>query len=77
QTGIGPANDLVRLLAVAIERAGGTHRPAIHKALEHLPTHEGVVRSHAPAFTPTRHEALGAGDVLLCRFDATGQLRPR
>ena len=77
QTGIGPAYDLVRLLAVAIERAGGTHRPAIHEALEHLPTHEGVVRSHAPAFTPTRYEALGAGDVLLCRFDAAGQLRPR
>ena len=77
QTGIGPAYDLVHLLAIAVERAGGTDRPAIQEALEHLPRHEGGVRSHAPAFTPTRHEALGADDVRLCRFDTAGRLQPR
>lgn len=77
QTGIGPAYDLVRLLAIAVERAGGTDRTAIQEALEHLPPHEGVVRSHAPAFTPARHEALDAGDLRLCRFDTAGLLQPR
>jgi branched-chain amino acid transport system substrate-binding protein len=76
-TGIGPAYDLVRLLAVAIEQAGSTKRAAIHEALEHLPPYSGVVGRFAPAFTPSRHEALGARDVLTCRFDTDGRLIPR
>ncbi len=76
QTAIGPAYDLVRLLAMAIDQTGGTHRPAIREALERLPAHEGVVRRHAPAFTPARHEGLGKDEVLLCRFDSTGLLQP-
>lgn len=76
-TGIGPAYDLVRLLAIAIDQAGSTKRVAIHEALEHLPPHSGVVGRFAPAFTPQRHEALGARDVLICRFDTDGRLVPR
>ena len=76
-TGIGPAYDLVRLLAVAIDQAGSTKRTAIHEALEHLPPYSGVVGRFAPAFTRERHEALGARDVLICRFDADGRLAPR
>lgn len=76
QTGIGPAYDLVRLLARAIDLAGSTERPAIRDALEQLGPHEGVVRRYAPAFAPGAHEALTRDDVLLCRFDARGQLVP-
>lgn len=75
-TGLGPAFDLVRLLALAIEQAGSTHRPDIQRALERLPTHEGVVKRFAPAFTPDRHEALERKDVLICRFDTAGRLAP-
>ncbi|WEN42148.1 hypothetical protein CKCBHOJB_01733 [Thauera sp. GDN1] len=76
-TGIGPAYDLVRLLGLAIEQARSTTRAAIHEALEHLPPYSGVVGHFAPAFTPLRHEALRARDVLICRFDADGRLVPR
>jgi branched-chain amino acid transport system substrate-binding protein len=76
-TGIGPAYDLVRLLAVAIDQAGSTKRTAIHAALEHLPPYSGVVGRLAPAFTRERHEALGPRGVLICRFDADGRLAPR
>lgn len=75
-TGLGPAYDLVRLLALAIAQAGSTHRPDIQRALEGLPAHQGVVKRFAPAFTPERHEALGREDVLVCRFDQRGRLLP-
>lgn len=75
-TGLGPAYDLVRLLALAIDEAGSTHRPDIRQALEQLPAHEGVVKRFAPAFTPDRHEALDRGDVLICRFDPNHRLVP-
>ena len=76
-TGIGPAYDLVRLLAVAIDQARSTQRTAIHEALEHLPPYSGVVGRFAPAFTSERHEALDKQDVFICRFDADGRLIPR
>lgn len=75
-TGLGPAYDLVRLLALAIGQAGSTHRPDIQRALERLPAHQGVVKRFAPAFAPERHEALGREDVLICRFDPRGRLLP-
>ena len=75
-TGIGPAYDLVRLLAIAIDQAKSTQRAAIHEALEHLPPYSGVVGRFAPAFTPERHEALDNQDVLICRFDTDGRLVP-
>lgn len=76
-TGIGPSYDLVQLLALAIEHAGSTDRLQIRAALEHLPAHDGLVRYYAPAFTPERHEALAATDVLLCSFDRHGRLVPQ
>ena len=74
-TGLGPAFDLVHLIALAVERAGSTHRPDIQQALEKLPPYDGLVKYLAPAFTPTRHEALGFNDVLMCRFDRQGRLQ--
>lgn len=76
-TGIGPAYDLVRLLAMAIDIAGTTHRPDIQRALEHLPPYDGLVRRFAPAFSPANHEALSRKDVLICQFDTLGRLQPR
>lgn len=76
-TGLGPAYDLVRMLALAIDLAGSTHRPAIRGALERLPPYDGLVKRFAPAFTPSRHEALNLEDVLICHFDDKGRLTPR
>lgn len=76
-TGIGPAYDLVRLLALAIDKAGSTHRPDIQRSLEQLPPYDGLVKRFAPAFTPKRHEAMERDEVLICRFDDRGRLLPR
>ena len=76
-TGIGPAYDLVQLLALAIDKAGSTHRPDIQRALEHLPPHDGLVKPFPQAFTPMRHEALDRRDVLVCQFDYRGRLVPK
>lgn len=75
-TALGPTYDLVHLLALAIDAAGTLERSVIRDTLEQLPTYYGVVKRYAPAFSGTRHDALGPEDVILCRFDALGRLVP-
>jgi branched-chain amino acid transport system substrate-binding protein len=74
--GAAHAYDLTHLLAQAIERAGSTDRKAVRDALEKLGPWRGLVRNYAPAFTPARHEALDAGDLLMARYRADGVLVP-
>jgi branched-chain amino acid transport system substrate-binding protein len=74
--GVAHTYDLTHLLALAIDRAGSTDRKAVRDALERLGTYRGLVRTYAPPFTPARHEALGAGDLLLARYRADGVLVP-
>lgn len=74
--GIAQAYDLTRLLALAIDQAGSTDPATIRSALESLPPHEGVVRAYRPAFTPSRHEAMGVEDLFLARYDERGRLLP-
>lgn len=75
-TGIAHAYDLLHLLAIAINRAGSADRMAVRDALEHLPTHRGLIKTYQPAFTPERHEALGEQDLLMARYRADGVLVP-
>jgi branched-chain amino acid transport system substrate-binding protein len=72
--GVAHAYDLVHLLAKAIDAAGSTDRRAIRTALEHLGTHDGLVKTYRRPFTPARHEALEPRDVFLARFDRNGAL---
>ena len=67
-SGLANAYDLTHLLARAIDQAGSTNRAKIRAALERLPPHEGAIKRYEPAFTPERHEALSAADVMLIRF---------
>jgi branched-chain amino acid transport system substrate-binding protein len=73
--GLGHAYDAVLILHRAIERARSTRRETIREALEQLDPIDGVVRRYAPAFTRQRHEALAESDVILARWDASGQLK--
>jgi branched-chain amino acid transport system substrate-binding protein len=66
----------VRLRARAVDRAGSTDHHAIRAALEHLPPFEGAVRRYRRPFAPDRHEALGAEDLFMAAWDASGILRP-
>lgn len=66
--GVAHAYDLTHILAQAINRAGSTDRRAIRDALEKLPAYEGLIKTYAPPFTASRHEALNERDVFMSRY---------
>jgi branched-chain amino acid transport system substrate-binding protein len=74
--GFAAAYDLTHLLAMAVEKAGSTQRPAVRAALERLGPYDGLVKRLDRPFTPERHEALGPDDLRFGRFDAAGLLQP-
>ncbi|MBU3737824.1 MAG: hypothetical protein FGM55_02585 [Rhodoferax sp.] len=74
--GSAHAYDMTHLLARAVDQARSTQGDAIRQALENLPPYDGAVRRYAPAYTPTRHDALGPEQVLFVRVDRSGSLVP-
>jgi branched-chain amino acid transport system substrate-binding protein len=66
----------MHILAKAINLAGSTDRKAVRDALEKVPTHRGLVKTYSPPFTPARHEALSARELLIARYRADGVLVP-
>ncbi|WP_338849353.1 ABC transporter substrate-binding protein [Massilia sp. W12] len=74
--GVAHAYDMTHLLAQAVNQAGSTDRNSIRNALEKLKPWRGLVKSYAPAFTPGRHEALSADELLMARYRSDGVLIP-
>ena len=74
--GVAHAYDLMHILAKAIDLAGSTDRKAVRDALEKVRVHHGLVKTYAPPFTPSRHEALGARELLIARYRPDGVLVP-
>lgn len=74
--GVAHAYDLMHILARAIDLAGSTDRKAVRDALEKLREHRGLVKVYKPPFTPARHEALSARELLIARYRADGVLVP-
>lgn len=74
--GAAHAYDLTHILARAIDLAGSTDRKAVRDALERVGRYEGLIKTYAPPFTATRHEALGPHELLLARYRADGVLVP-
>jgi len=74
--GIAHAYDLTHLLAMAIRKAGSTDRRRVRDALERLGPHQGLVRRYSVPFTPKRHDALSATNILFARYTAADQLLP-
>jgi len=74
--GTAHAYDLVRLIAMAVEKARTTDRSSVRDAMENLGAYPGVVKHYNPAFTPEDHDALGPDSFLLCRYNATGHIIP-
>ncbi|WP_425259322.1 ABC transporter substrate-binding protein [Rubrivivax sp. RP6-9] len=75
-TGVAHAYDLLHILALAVDQAGSTNRPAVRAALEQVRSHRGLIKHYAPPFTRTRHEALGPRELLIARYRADGALVP-
>lgn len=74
--GVAQAYDMTHILAKAIDIAGSTQRAAVREALERVPLHEGLIKTYAPPFSPTRHEALGPRELLMARYQGNGTLVP-
>ncbi|MFC0252887.1 ABC transporter substrate-binding protein [Massilia consociata] len=74
--GVAHAYDLMHILAKAIDLAGSTDRKAVRDALEKVRVHRGLIKTYAPPFSPTRHEALGERELLIARYRADGVLVP-
>ena len=74
--GVAHAYDLTHLLALAIDRASATTRPAIREEMDRLPAFAGAVRDYDPAFTPTRHDALSPEQLFFARYTDDGDLVP-
>lgn len=74
--GTAHAYDIVKLLALAIERAGTTERGAVRQALEELGRYEGLMRDYETPFTAERHDALGAMDFQMARYGPQGEILP-
>lgn len=72
QVGFAHAYDLTHLLALAVNKAGTTDRPAIRDALEDLPAYDGLIRTYQRAFSATDHEALAPKYLFLGRFGPDG-----
>jgi len=74
--GVAHAYDLMHILAKAIDLAGSTDRKKVRDALEKVRRYEGLIKTYAPPFTPARHEALGARELLIARYRKDGVLVP-
>ena len=74
--GVAHAYDMTHILAKAINLAGHADRAAVRDALEHVPSHDGLIKRYAPPFTPQRHEALGPSELLMARYREDGVIVP-
>ena len=74
---VGTANayDAMMLLAMAIEKAGSTDGDAIRKSLEQLGDYTGLIKTYKAPFADASHEALGADDYIMVRYDG-GKIVP-
>ena len=74
--GVGQAYDLTKILAAAINKAGGTDRAAIRSALENVGPYHGLAGTFKRPFTPDKHDALGQDSVFMARYRQDGVIVP-
>ena len=59
----------MHILAMGIEKAGGTDGNAIREALQGLGTYEGLIKTYDPPFSKDNHDALGPADYIMVRYE--------
>jgi branched-chain amino acid transport system substrate-binding protein len=68
--------DIVKLIEIAIRKAGTDNPGKIRDGLEDIPTFQGLLRDfNRPVFTRDRHDALLTEDLLMTRW-SNGQMLP-
>jgi hypothetical protein len=66
----------VKLLARAIERRGSFDASGVKNFLENLDALEGAIKTYVKPFSEENHDALGAGDFFMAKFDKDGAIAP-
>ena len=74
--GTAHAYDIVHLLALAIQSANSMDRVKIRKALENIPSYDGLVKNYRRPFTENDHDALDVNDFFLTKYDEEGRIIP-
>jgi len=60
----------MNLLGLAIAQAGSTDGDKIREALEDLKSeYVGLIKTYNRPFSKTEHDALGAADYIMVRYD--------
>ena len=66
--GVANAYDAMHLVALAIQKAGGTGGDAIRQGFYKVDAYDGLIKKYAKPFTPDNHDAVGENDYVWTHF---------
>jgi branched-chain amino acid transport system substrate-binding protein len=66
--GVANAYDAMHLVALAIQKAGGTGGDAIRQGFYKIDAYDGLIKKYAKPFTPENHDAVGENDYVWTHF---------
>ena len=66
--GVANAYDAMQLVAMAIQKAGGTGGDAIRQGFYKIDTYDGLIKKYAKPFTPDNHDAVNENDYVWTHF---------
>ena len=66
--GVANAYDAMHLVALAIEKAGGTGGDAIRQGFYKIDSYDGLIKKYAKPFTPSVHDAINENDYVWTHF---------
>jgi branched-chain amino acid transport system substrate-binding protein len=66
--GVANAYDAMHLVALAIQKAGGTGGDAVRQGFYKIDTHDGLIKKYAKPFTPDNHDAVNENDYVWTHF---------
>jgi branched-chain amino acid transport system substrate-binding protein len=66
--GVANAYDAMHLVALAIQKAGGTGGDAIRQGFYKIDAYDGLIKKYAKPFTPENHDAVGENDYVWTQF---------
>ncbi len=69
--GVANAYDAMHLVAVALNKAGGTDGDAIRKALLSIESYNGLIKNYKNPFTDDNHDALSHKDYVMVKYYGT------
>ena len=67
--GIANAYDAMTMLAMAIEKGGGTDADKIKQGFYAIGDYHGLIKNYLKPFTPQNHDALNEDDYIMVRYE--------